>query len=213
MEESATSREQAAAASAENKPHSRRTSTLEGWVDEHAQFLFRFSLARVRDHNAAEELVQETFLAAVQAIDSYRADASPRTWLVGILRRKIVDRFRKLARERGREPLEANDPAVDALFDGKGRWIKEPLSREVDPTALRNRADFWRVFEDCLQGLPDRLAMAFSMRVMDDIEPEEVCKVLSISSTNLWVMLHRARSRLRVCLEANWFESEAVERA
>lgn len=201
---------------------SRRTSTgaapsepaamIESWVDEHAGYLFRYALPRVRDHHAAEELVQETFLAALKASESFRSKSSPRTWLVGILRHKIMDLFRKLDRKRETESLDVSDPAIDSWFDSKGRWIKAPEHIDVDPSALRERADFWVVFEDCLGTLPELQAEAFSMRIMDDVKSEEVCKVLSISSTNLWVLLHRARARLRECLETKWFDLNSGEK-
>ncbi len=82
----------------------------------------------------------------------------------------------------------------------------------MDPAKLQESTDFWRVFEDCLGALPQRLANVFSLRVMDSLKPDKVCKELSITSTNLWVALHRARARLRACLEANWFASEAAEK-
>lgn len=185
---------------------------VESWVDEHADYLFRYALPRVRDHHAAEELVQETFLAALRAGESFRSKSSPRTWLVGILRHKIMDVFRARDRKGEPESLDESDPAIDALFDGKGRWIKKPEHVEIDPAALQECADFWVVFEDCLGALPELQSQAFSFRVMDDIKSEEICKLLSISATNLWVTLHRARARLRTCLETKWFRSNPGEK-
>ncbi len=188
------------------------TEILESWVDEHAGYLFRYALPRVRDHHAAEELVQETFLAAMKTLDSFQSKSSPRTWLVGVLRHKIMDLFRKIDRKRETESLDVSDPAIDSWFDNKGRWIKAPEHIDVDPAALQERADFWVVFEGCLGALPELQADAFSLRIMDDVESKEVCKVLSISSTNLWVLLHRARARLRACLEAKWFDLNCGEK-
>jgi RNA polymerase sigma-70 factor (ECF subfamily) len=182
---------------------------IESWVDDHGGYLFRYALPRVRDHHAAEEVVQETFLAALKAWESFHSKSSPRTWLVGILRHKIMDLFRTRNRRGERESLDESDPAIDALFDGKGRWIRQPVQVEIDPAALQERADFWVVFEDCFGTLPELQAEAFSLRVMDDVKSDEICKVLSISSTNLWVLLHRARARLRACLETKWFESDS----
>lgn len=182
---------------------------VESWVNEHGGYLFRYAFSRARDHHAAEELVQETFLAALGAFESFHSKSSPRTWLVGILRHKIMDLFRKVDRKKETESLSASDPAIDSWFDSEGRWIKPPAPIEVDPAALRERADFWAVFEHCVGTLPELQANAFSLRVMDDVESEEICKVLSISSTNLWVLLHRARARLRSCLETKWFDLES----
>lgn len=185
---------------------------IESWVDEHGDYLFRYALPRVRDRHVAEELVQETYLAALKAVESFRGDSNPRTWLVGLLRRKIADHYRKRSREGKVESIDTTDPMIDAWFDDKGSWIKRPSRCEMDPAELLQRADFWVVLENCVQALPERQAAAFTLRMMDARESEEVCKVLSITTTNLWVALHRARARLRACLEANWFESEAREK-
>lgn len=187
------------------------TNIIETWVDEHGDYLFGYALPRVRDGHLAEELVQETFLAAVKAVGSFRGDSSPRTWLVGLLRRKIADHYRKRSREQQTESMDTADPTIEAWFDEKGAWIKLPARCEIDPAELAERGDFWMVFEECLRALPERLAEAFSLRVMDDRAPEEVCKILSITATNLWVALHRARARLRACLEANWFGTDEAE--
>lgn len=184
---------------------------VEAWADEHADYLFRYALPRLRDRHIAEEVLQETFLAALKSVDKFRGDSSPRTWLVGLLRRKIADHYRKRYREGMGESIDTTDPTIDAWFDEKGAWIAGPKRYELDPVELQQRADFWTVVQSCLQALPDRLADAFTLRVVDNREPDEVCKVLSITPTNLWVALHRARARLRACLEAKWFQSGVVE--
>lgn len=187
-------------------------SVIEAWVDEHGDYLFGYAVPRIRDRHVAEEIVQETFLAALKSVKSFRGDSSPRTWLVGLLRRKIADHYRRRNREPEAESIDATDSTIDAWFDEKGSWIKWPHQCEFDPAELRRRADFWLVFEHCLRGLPERMAEAFSLKVMDSMKPDEVCKVLSITPSNLWVALHRARARLRACLEANWFGSGAAEK-
>ena len=187
------------------------TAILESWVDEHADYLFRYALPRLRDRHVAEEVLQETFLAALRSVAKFRGDSSPRTWLVGLLRRKIADHYRKRYREGEGESIDTTDPTIDAWFDEKGSWVTQPKRCEIDPAELQERADFWTVLQGCLQALPDRLAEAFTLRVVDNRKPDEVCKVLSITPTNLWVALHRARARLRACLEANWFETGGTE--
>ncbi len=184
---------------------------VEAWVDEHADYLFRYALPRLRDRHVTEEVLQDTFLAALQSVGEFRGDSSPRTWLVGLLRRKIADHYRRRYREGEGECIDTTDPTIDAWFDEKGAWVAWPKRCELDPAVLQERADFWTVLQSCLQALPDRLAEAFTLRVVDNRKPADVCKVLSITPTNLWVALHRARARLRACLEANWFESGGVE--
>ncbi len=198
----------AASVSATSEP---KLPVVDAWVDEHADYLFRYALPRLRDRHVTEEVLQETFLAALKSVDKFRADSSPRTWLVGLLRRKIADHYRKRYREGERESIDTTDPTIDAWFDEKGSWIAWPKRCDLDPAELHQRAEFWTVLQNCLQALPNRLAEAFTLRVVDNRKPDEVCKVLSITPTNLWVALHRARARLRACLEANWFQSEGVE--
>lgn len=184
---------------------------IDQWVDDHAQFLFRYCLPRVPDHNVAEDIVQETFLAAASAASSFRGESSSRTWLVGLLRRKIVDYFRSIHKEG--EPIPATDAVIDGWFNAAGHWIEPPRCSKVDPSTLHERVEFWTVVRKCLTELPGRQARAFSLRVLEEMDSREVCKVLAVSPTNLWVLLHRARSRLRACLQARWFdETESEQR-
>ena len=158
--------EDAARPTSTGAAQSEPAAMIDSWVDDHAAYLFRYALPRVRDHHAAEELVQETFLAAMKALGSFHSKSSPRTWLVGFLRHKILDLFRKRDRKRETETLDVSAPAIDSWFDSKGRWIKAPEHIEVDPAALEQRADFWVVFENCLSALPAVQANAFTFRVM-----------------------------------------------
>jgi RNA polymerase sigma-70 factor (TIGR02943 family) len=175
------------------------------WVDAHGAALLAYTLTRVRDRQTAEDLVQETFLAALQAAN-FRGDAAERTWLTSILRNKICDHFRRLARERTQPGGEDVDNVVDGGFAKvMEHWVKEPGRWVVDDEALIANREFWEVFHECLRGLPSRQAAAFVMRMMEDVDSEKVCQDLNINATNLWVMLHRARFRLRTCLEEHWF--------
>lgn len=183
-------------------------AVVAGWVDEHGDALLAYALSRLADRNTAEDLVQETFLAAVEAHDAFRGKSSPRTWLVGILRHKILDHFRA---RRGEAPAGPADPSD--RFDAKGSWSHPPEDWDVDPAELAQRKEFWDIFQRCLERLPGRQDEAFYLRVIDGLTGREVCKILGISPTNLWVMLHRARARLRDCLEALWFAPGSKESA
>ncbi len=178
------------------------------WVDEHADVLFRFAMLRLRDASAAEEIVQETFLAALQSVERFAGQASERTWLVGILKHKIVDHFRKLARERPQ--VETANDADLRLFDENRYWLHDDGPRDwgSDPSTEYERARFGEILQGCLSGLPPRMAAAFTMREIDDFDSSEVCKVLDVTATNLWVILHRARAQLRLCLETNWVSAK-----
>lgn len=179
----------------------------EAWVEVHGDVLFRYAAARVRDDAAAEDLVQETLLAALEAREGFRGDSSERTWLIGILRHKIVDHLRRMARDPlvAGEGLDAPGEGIESMFKQDGTWARPPGAWGADPAALAEREEFWAVLRACLKALPNRLGQVFALRMMDAADPQEVCKALDVSATNLWVMLHRARARLRACLETHWF--------
>ncbi|MDZ7344802.1 MAG: sigma-70 family RNA polymerase sigma factor [candidate division KSB1 bacterium] len=182
----------------------------ETWVDEHGDYLYGFALLRLRNRELAEEMVQETFLAALKARQNFARQSSERTWLVGILKHKIIDHFRRASRER---PVADFDGASsdDDLFHPSGAWIDHwtqegaPKEWAEDPSRLVEQKEFWEIFNRCLTQLPPRLAEAFTLREIDGFSSEEVCRILNISANNLWVMLHRARAMLRRRLEVNWF--------
>lgn len=180
----------------------------EKWVDEYGDYLFRFALSRLRQREAAEDLVQETFLAALNAKSKFAGRSSERTWLVGILKRKIVDHLRRKGREQPASDLAATDHWLESLFDERGNWMKKPGKWPADPSAAIEKEEFWAIFTACLRKLPERLADAFTLREVEELDSHEVCKVLDISANNLWVMLHRARLGLRRCLEVNWFGTQ-----
>ncbi|HEX8179168.1 MAG TPA: sigma-70 family RNA polymerase sigma factor [Pyrinomonadaceae bacterium] len=185
------------------------------WVDVHGDYLYRYALFRLRDAAQAEDAVQETLLAALQAYANFAGRGSERTWLVGILKHKITDHFRRLSRE-AQAPAQADEEfAHEEFFRGPGEWTdhwaKEhaPGEWHASPAALVEQNEFWLVLQACLGPLPERTASAFIMREVDGQTSEEICAVLRISVNNLWVMLHRARLHLRHCLELNWFKRPA----
>jgi RNA polymerase sigma-70 factor, ECF subfamily len=184
------------------------------WLDDHGNYLFKYAIFRLRDDIAAEDVVQETFLAALKAHEKFEGRGSERTWLVGILKHKIVDHFRRVGRETpiGEAAEEAPDhhEFFERIDEWKGHWNNDyaPTDWHATPAELIERSDFWKVFSDCLSPLPQRTASAFTLREVDGLTSEEICEMLSITVNNLWVMLHRARLHLRNCLEVNWFKRE-----
>lgn len=170
------------------------------WVDEHGDVLFRYALMHLRDKQRAEDAVQETLLAALSARVRYEGRAGERTWLVGILKHKIADDFRQRSRE---ETLE-EDADVDALFERNGHWRHGPKGWRRPDSACEDQA-FVAVLARCLDGLPERQARAFLLAEVDGESASAACNVLGVTATNFWVLMHRARLRLRACLEANWF--------
>jgi RNA polymerase sigma-70 factor (ECF subfamily) len=181
-------------------------SDPEHWVDEHGDYLYRYALFRLHDAQLAEDMVQETFLAALHAQERFSGRSSEKTWLVGILKHKIADHIRKVSRERSFGDTESSIDIEEDLFDEAGKWKIAPTAWDTDPSSTLENKEFWEVLKRCLSDLPDRLSDAFSLREMDGLSTKEICKLLNVSATNLWVMLHRARMRLRRCLELNWFE-------
>lgn len=182
------------------------------WLDDHGDYLFKYAMFRLRDNTAAEDAVQETFLAGLRAYEKFEGRGSERTWLVGILKHKIVDHFRRVGREApiGEEFLEGSDHQefFERTDQWNGHWNPDhaPSDWHATPAELIERGDFWKVFGDCLSPLPQRTASAFTMREVDGLNSDEICEILSISVNNLWVILHRARLHLRNCLEINWFK-------
>jgi RNA polymerase sigma-70 factor (ECF subfamily) len=170
-------------------------------------YLLRFASLQLRDAAAAEDAVQEALVAALAGEAGFAGRANLRTWLTGILKHKIVDTIRRQARERPAADLdpEADEGEFDGLYDRRGHWAPMPVAWEHPEQAL-NQRQFLVVLEACLRDLPERTARAFMMREHLGLETSEICKELDVTPTHCWVMLHRARMALRLCLQENWFE-------
>jgi RNA polymerase sigma-70 factor (ECF subfamily) len=178
------------------------------WVDEHGDYLYRYALARVGSPEAAEDLVQDTFLAALSAVHRFAGGSTERTWLTGILKKKLVDRLRHRHREALLGDLSRTDDWLDQLYDGTGHWKAAPGRWGSDPAELVQRQEFWKAFEQCRDRLPERLRDVLSLRLVDEVPSAEICQALAISATNLWTLLHRARVRLWHCLGQKGFGPE-----
>lgn len=173
------------------------------WVDRHGDMLYRYALARLRDPEAAEEVVQETFVAALHALDQYSGKGAEGAWLLGILKRKIVDQVRRRGRPDSAAGGDADDDPSQALFDAKGNWRAEARVCPNRPDASLEREEFWAAFRKCLERLPRRQADVFALRELDELDTEEICKGLQITASNLWVLLHRARLHLTRCMQSH----------
>lgn len=173
------------------------------WLNDHGDYLYRFALARLRDPHQAEDVVQETFLAAIKS-PNFAEQSSPRTWLTGILKHKIIDVMRKGIREVVASDLMADeDASMDEFFDDAGHWAEKPLAWDVPHEALE-QTQFLGVLQNCVDKLPAKLAAMFMLRDVQETDNEEICKELNITATNAWVMLYRARMSVRKCLEIHW---------
>jgi len=175
-------------------------------LQRHRSYLLRYAMLQLRDPHLAEDAVQETLVAAIEGRSKFSAQSSLRTWLVGILKHKILDMLRKRARE-PELPFsggEDDNDFLDHLVSQNGHWKAAPQTW-ADPEKTMENAHFWKTFEQCNLRMPINTARAFMMREFMDMSTEEICQELSISTTNCWVLLHRARLALRECLDLNWF--------
>lgn len=173
--------------------------------------LLRFAVLQLRDQQLAEDVVQDTLLAAFAASDGFEQRSSAKTWVFGILKNKIVDTLRDRWNKGRIELPEAlgNESEFDILFQENNHWqhSERPAAWADPEQALANR-QFWLVLEYCMTQLPEATARVFTMREMLGFETGDICKELGISSSNCWVILHRARMSLRLCLQHRWFEGE-----
>jgi RNA polymerase sigma-70 factor (TIGR02943 family) len=174
------------------------------WVENHGDYLFNFAVGQVRDPNAAEDIVQDTLLAALKSRNTFRGRSSERTWLVAILRHKICDHLRKTCRERASLVDSSNTQHESAAFDECFCWIHQVAAESALPSRHIELAEFREHLEKALGELPPRVAQVFRLYAVEERPSQEVCDRLDISKNNLWVMLHRARRQLRDKLDAWW---------
>lgn len=186
------------------------SESIEQWLELYGDSLFKFALARVRNVQMAEDLVQETFVAAIKARDSFEQRSQVKTWLTGILKHKIIDHLRRSAREQNYEDADTLfDELRQESFDASGHWQID-VAQWSNPDQALEREEFWAVMNRCLDELPEKMREIFLLREMEGLSAEEICKALQVSSTNnVWVILSRLRMKLRQCLELRWFNREA----
>lgn len=194
-----------------NDQTTKNQSEPEAWVDLYGDYLYAYAYRRTQDETVAEDLVQETFLAALSARDAFQGRSSEKTWLTGILKHKILDRFRKTYQEVPHDDIELQADRMDEIFDQKGHWQVGPAKWEANPQQHYEQKKFMEAVAQCLKGPPQRLSQAFVLRELDGLSTQEICKVLKVSETNLWVMLHRARMYMRQCLEQKWLNPKELE--
>jgi len=186
------------------------TVALDTTLAELRPMLIKIARLQLRNDTWADDVVSETMLAALEGATRFGGQSQVKTWVVGILKHKIIDQFRKNGREVSVDAeQEANETETfDELFVGDGHFSNRPLPTWGDPEACLNRNQFLEILQACVDKLPAGLGRIFMMREWLEYETEEICKELAITSTNAFVMLYRARMRLRDCLELNWFGQE-----
>jgi len=182
----------------------REAGDPEQWVDLYGNYMYRYALSRVPDDQVAQDLVQEAFVAAVGAYKRFKGQSSVKTWLIAILKRKIVDYYRRSGTRQAH--IDEGNAGEDSehRFDKRGHWRVEPDAWRSSPVAIYEQKEFMDVLFQCLAKLPKRLSEIFMLREFEEAETQTICKQMEISESNSWVMLYRARMQLRDCMEVNW---------
>jgi RNA polymerase sigma-70 factor (ECF subfamily) len=186
------------------------TVALDTALAELRPMLIKIARLQLRNDTWAEDVVSETLVAALEGATRFGGQSQVKTWVVGILKHKIIDQFRKNGREVSVDAEQEASEAetFDDLFVADGHFSNRPVPTWGDPEACLNRNQFLEILQACVDKLPAALGRIFMMREWLEYETEEICKELAITSTNAFVMLYRARMRLRDCLELNWFGQE-----
>ena len=182
------------------------------WVERHGDAMFAHAVVQLRDTHAAEEVVQAAFLSALESLPSFEGRSSERTWLIGIMRNKIADLYRRRAVEQSvlDDPIAKLPHFLDRFFSTKSKkWIKCPASWSPDPDSLAESREFWKIVYACLDRLTPAYADAFCLREFGQVERKDLCNILGVEPANLGMRLHRARLLLRNCLEKNWIKPGA----
>ncbi len=171
---------------------------------------------KIGDRQTAEDLVQETFVAAIRSVDTFRGDSSEKTWLVAILRNKIIDYYRKkdVLRNASEYIVGTDEDFTKNFFDpANGHWLAESSPSSWSESADRSieSAEFEKILQMCIHKMPSKLVPVFVAKFIDDEDADVICKVYGISSSNYWVILHRAKVLIRSCLEKNWFQTKMLK--
>ena len=178
----------------------------ENWVKEYGDYLYGYAYSRMRDANAAEEVLQETLLAGVKYSGQYAGKGSVRGWLIAILKRKIIDYFRARKKHAGAS-LSDDDDAFDpstVLFDQQGNWKPGTFKWAPSPEKNLEMSELSDVVQECLKGIPKGHADVFVLSVMEEMDSAAICEQLDITPSNMWVRMHRARLGLAKCVSEKW---------
>jgi RNA polymerase sigma-70 factor (ECF subfamily) len=191
------------------------TANPHKWVENYGDYLFSIALLKTSQRETAEDMVQETFMAAVKALPGFKGESNEKTWLTAILNNKVIDYYRKkdLLKNADTYLQETEQSFNSSFFETElspvGHWTKsqapQPWVEDADKTITQS--EFYRVFEFCVSKMPPKLVPVFLSKFIDEKNAEEICKELNISSSNYWVIIHRSRLLMRKCLETNWFKN------
>ena len=173
------------------------------WVDKYSNYLFNYTIAKVNDRELANDLISETFLAGLKSMKNFKGEATERTWLISILKRKIIDQYRKNNSRKGRAEVKI----IYNEDTNEGDWLEEQAPDRFDKTAedIMENEELGLAILNCMDNLTEKQAEIFKMKTIDGFDTETICKEFNITPSNLWVIIHRARTALAQCLEKNWF--------
>ncbi|TBO43586.1 sigma-70 family RNA polymerase sigma factor [Pedobacter kyonggii] len=178
------------------------------WVNKYADYLFSYAVFRINDQEQAQDLVQETFLAALERQEKFEGRSSEKTWLTAILKNKIVDVYRSRSSGLSKEIIQADIERSDEDFfdQNDGHWNDQhrPAKLGIETSDALENKEFERILKACMDKLPALWLSVFSMKHIDEETTELICSELKISSSNFWVIIHRAKVNLRSCLQKNW---------
>jgi len=176
------------------------------WIDNYADYMYNYAVVRVNNSDLAKDLVQDTFFAGLKSAKNFQGKSTERTLLISILKRKIIDYYRKINSKKGQAEVRMN------FYDdgeNEGNWLEERVPQSWDNQSEKTieNEELKSQLDSCIDALPEKYAMVFRMKTIQEFETEEICKELDITASNLWVIIHRARTQLRKCMEDNWFNN------
>ncbi|MDE3144292.1 MAG: sigma-70 family RNA polymerase sigma factor [Bacteroidota bacterium] len=175
------------------------------WLKLYGDILYNYAMMRVNDSAIAEDLVQETFLSALKAIDTYKGIATEKNWLFAILKNKIIDFYRKRSAELTKTGVPDLQKVEDDWFNAEGSWNEKAIPNEWAVSEnLVERKDIQKIIDWCKNNLKELQQNVFTLKYLEDLNSDEICKVLNISSSNYWTIIHRARLQMRSCVEKHW---------
>ncbi len=182
----------------------KHTLNPNNWVSSYSDYLYNYTISRINDRELAKDLVSETFLAGLKSKDNFKGDASERTWLISILKRKIIDQYRKQNSNKGKAEVRMS---YNSDTETEGDWLEERVADPFDKTAEDSieNSELGMAIHDCLGKLPEKQAKVFKMKTILNYETEAICNELNITASNLWVIIHRARTAMADCMGKNWF--------
>lgn len=172
------------------------------WIELYSDYLFNYTITRVNDREIAKDLIQDTFFAGLKSMKNYKGEASERTWLISILKRKIIDHYRKINSKKGQSEVRMSYNSDE----NEGDWIEERIEDNSSLNAQESieNSELGDAIYDCLDKLSEKQATVFKMKTILNYETETICNELNITPSNLWVIIHRARIAMAECMEKNW---------